>query len=364
MVTLDVLEEGVPATLWSAELEALSLVPAKLVTAARVHYFQAQLLERAKPHLRDVIALATDLVAPHEPYRLIQRGDWHGNKCVFELEPQGLFLKPKRRGAEELVYGILADLMTGCLARDLRVRFHRVGDFMVQESLGHEPGPVEWRPTGLVLGAIFMLAVTDLNFENFRVHLGVPVPVDVECAFDFDFYGHESQAVIVRRLREQTRAIEISFLGPSHPGEGHFARPEFVEAFVEGAVFAREALCRALPDFTVLDGLFLRRVILPTRVYLNFIRRNALFGWEAEKAIAHWQSLRATSAIPAVVTAEARALLTGNVPFFHRQGANLLDGADGSRLLEVSCPVSTEAEKWVDRWPDQRLHELAKALAE
>jgi hypothetical protein len=363
MVTLDVLEDGVPATLWSAELEALSLVPATRVTAARAQHFQVQLLERAKPHLRDVIALATDLV-PHEPYRLIQRGDWHGNKCVFELEPHGLFLKPKRRGAEELIYGIFADLMTDCLGQDLLVRFNRVGDFMVQESLAHEPSPVEWRPTGLVLGVIFMLGVTDLNFENLRVHLGVPVPVDVECALDFDFYGHESQAVTVRRLREQTRAMEISFLGFSHPAEGRFARPEFIEAFVEGAAFAREALGRALPDSTALDCIFLRRVILPTRVYLNFIRRNALFAWGAEKALKHWQDLRATSAASALVEAEARALLTGNVPFFHQQGANFLDGADSSRLFELSCPVSTQAEEWVCRWSDADLHKLAKALAE
>jgi len=364
MVTLDVLEGGVPATLWSAELEALSFVPATRVTAGRGQHFQAQLLERAKPHLRDVIALATGLIAPEQPYSLIQRGDWHGNKCVFELEPRGLFLKPKRRGAEELIYGIFADLMTECLGRDLRVRFHRVGDFIVQESLAHDPSPVEWRPTGLVLGVIFMLGVTDLNFENFRVHVGVPVPVDVECALDFDFYGHESHNVIVRRLREQTRAIEMSFLGPSHPGEGRFARPEFVQAFVEGAAFAREALCRALPDSTALDCLFLRRVILPTRVYLNFIRRNALFAWEAEKALKHWQDLRATSATPALVAAEARALLTGNVPFFHQQGANFLDGADGSRLFELRCPVSIQAEEWAGRWSDADLHRLAKALTE
>ena len=362
MVTLDVLEDGVPATLWSAELEALTLVPATRVTAARVQHFKAQLLERAKPHLRDVIALATGLIAPERPYRLIQRGDWHGDKCVFEIEPHGLFLKPKRRGAEQLIYGNFADLMTDCLGRDLRVQFHRVGDFMVQESLAHEPSPVEWRSTGLVLGAIFMLGVTDLNFENFRVHLGVPVPIDVECALDFDFYGHESQAVILRRLREQTRAIEMSFLGPSHPGQ--FAPPEFVEAFLEGATFAREALSRALPDSTALDGLFLRRVILPTRVYLNFIQRNALFAWGAEKALKRWQDLRATSAASALVAAEARALLTGNVPFFHQQGANFLDGADGSRLLELSCPVSTQVEQWVGRWSDADLHRLAKALAE
>lgn len=362
MVSFEWRVDGVPVTLWSAELEALSLVPPAWLPPERAANLRARLAERATPHLEAAVALATSLKAGGKPSRLLQCADWHGDRCVFSVEPRGLFLKPKKRGAEEFIYALLARLAGERLGRGASVQLLRQDGFLIQETIGEAAGAVEPRAAGLILGAIFMLGLTDLNAENLRVQDGIPMPVDVECAFDFEFYGHASRKVIMRRLREQAQAIEIAARGAASASERPWLGAVYRDAFAEAASYVREAMRYAFSEEAHFDELYFRRVFLPTRVYLNFIRRRTLFEWDDEKAVQSWKAARGESASREMIAAETRALLTGNVPFFHRQGARLLDGADGAMLGTVGQSVAGEMAAWIDRWPDDVLLRLAQAL--
>lgn len=353
--------DGLAAEFRFPELEALACIPRPLADPTWEQTLREALAARAAPYAREAGAFVRQSLPGSHVGVLCQRGDWHGDRCVLEFVPHGVFIKPKPAGAEEIFYEIFSRLIREKLGRELDAPFHRVGAFIVQEKIESTPDLADSRAFGLILGLIFMAAVTDLNAENLRVRHGIPVPIDVECALDFSFYDADL-ATISRRLREQTQAFLLTLAYA--PGPGKFCRRDYLAGFVEGAAFVREALAAAaLRVPGAADGWSLRRVLLPTRVYLDFLRRKTIFRWEGSTVRREWEQLRQQSASARVVRAEADALSTGNVPLFHQQGGALRDGMDGT-LLEDGWrpPPGQHAAAHFDRWSDEELELLRAAM--
>jgi lantibiotic modifying enzyme len=258
-------------------------------------------------------------------YKVIESGDWHDGRCVLVLEESKgrssrlLVIKPRYNEATLLLKSITDHVgFTGSFGVSIPF-LKKDGEIWVQNYVQpeREKTLLSTQIGGLVAATLWA-GLTDLHDENLifndsGVHL-----IDTECAFDFS-----------------TNWLTPDYLNScglvtgKRPGLSKVNVRDYSRSTIERAIkSAINTLLEGSPAdlYEQMDSVYLRRVIIATRIYMTFLRQRFLFGWTDREMEARWRYLRsANPASESIVCSELFELKNWNVPLFYQRGRTILD---------------------------------------
>lgn len=288
---------------------------------------------RQSSYLRDVEATLSACGLSGQ-YAVQEAGDWHDGKCVIVIERDDksrIVVKPKPNDVTSLIGGICSDCGLSNNFLTYVPSIKQIGNLWVQEYFPpSEDAIVSAESIGGLLATTLWFGLIDLHSENLVYADGSVGLVDVECAF----YGADDGSALGQ--------LEISGLvSRKSPGLSKVARHCDDREVTANCYSALHLLMSGQPNniYELMDTLPLRRVLIPTRFYMTFLRQRFTFGWSVEEVKARWLFLRTANPVAsAIIQYELESILSWSVPFFYQVGRDLLSGMN--EKVDICVPAS------------------------
>lgn len=338
------------------EKEAWEKLPCFIKNSCNRADFDTQLLVRAsqfKDSIQQKLALSNQT-------EVLTTGDWHNGQCSFVASNGDKTLVVKPRDTEIDRY--LGSLINK-ISNDLNFPLH-VPEITVKYGLSHQEyiasecfkGDINRALAGLAAICV-VYGIYDLHFENViesKRHLNL---IDLDCAF-FSFQGIRLATLIDRSgiFYLKNSLFNQSFAKTYFDKLDHKWLPEQFAKNVRKITSVRDYMLTE-----DVNKILVRRVLLNTRVYLNFLRKRYAFGWEENEVRSQWGKVRKYSNSE-VTESEISQLLNWDIPVFYQLGDKILCGLTREKVDSAYNPYKSINRRF-KTYRKKSHEELLKAMA-
>lgn len=337
------------------EREAWDELPCFIKASNQREAFDRALLNRAanyEARLREQITFGNQT-------QILASGDWHFGKCSFVAKDENhtMVIKPRDTKIDQYL-GQLINKISKALNLPLRVpEIKEVHDlshqsFIKKETYKHD---INYAYANLAaLCAVY--GIYDLHQENVIESKDYLNIIDLDCAF-YSFRGIRLPTLIDRsgvfysknNLFKQSLAFKHANILNIHTISRGFATT--VRQLVKS------------DDFTLtndVDEILLRRVLLNTRIYQNFLKKRYAFGWTDAKASEQWSKLR-TNTNEEIINSEITQLLSWDIPVFYQRGKQVLCGSS-KKTVDITYSPFTSINRRIAVYRKKAQNELYSVM--
>ncbi len=291
--------------------------------------------DRQRAYSEIVLSELSELLEA-DSYFVLGQGDWHGGKCVVALHSNlndQLVVKPRCNKSSVLIKSIIDELQTYSSCALAVPCIDKWNGFWVQEFISSDDHPaIESKQLGELVALGIWAGLTDLHDENIICSNGVINLIDLECAF----LCEQEKPSLVEQL------LVLGLFNGKMPGLDQYEFRGLDRGLIESSLtktFKWLLTKQSSELYEAIDSIGFRRVFIPTRIYMTFLRKRFLFGWSDSQTEKEWRYLRtANPAEEKVISSEIDDLLSWDVPIFYQNGGKIFNS--NGMCVDFCPPVS------------------------